>query len=124
MRRTLPPGFAVSGGTQAVSPCLGFGKRSDLGETRHWTRPDQTRQDKHRGEILLAETKSAHLVGGTKYEVPVLAPILIHHPEHQSTRAPDLILRSGLQTPCIVIPIKSKLDGWIQLKVSTWCYRY
>ncbi|PKK44078.1 hypothetical protein CI102_10242 [Trichoderma harzianum] len=89
MRRTLPPGFAVSGGTQAVSPCLGFGKRSDLGENKTL---DQTRQDKHRGEILLAATKSAHL----------------------STRAPDLILRSGLQTPCIVIPIKSKLDGWIQ----------
>lgn len=66
-----------------MSPCLGFGKRSDLGENKTL---DQTRQDKHRGEILLAATKSAHLVGGTKYEVPVLAPILIHHPEHQSTR--------------------------------------
>lgn len=58
---------------QAVSPCLGFGKRSDLGESKT---PDKHKhKHKHRGEILLAETKSAHLVGGTKYEVPVLAPI-------------------------------------------------
>lgn len=53
---------------------------------------------------MLAKTKSAHLVGGTKYEVPVLAPILIHHP---AFRAPDLILRSTVSSG---LPIKSKLD--------------
>jgi hypothetical protein len=66
-----------------VSPCLGFGKRSDLGENKTL---DQTRQDKHRGEILLAATKSAHLVGGTKYEVRTGAhsDTSSRAPEHQT----------------------------------------
>jgi hypothetical protein len=52
----------MSGGTQAVSPCLGFGKRSDLGEQNRET---ETGHDQ--GEILLAESQSAQLVGGTPY---------------------------------------------------------